>query len=456
MGEVQGKKELDLKNDEREITQKMMKAAKDIADLQADDTAENKEETLRELNQTMATLATQLLETKAELAKIPGPAVKEDRQHEVDQAPPGTTASSDIISNDNPAGETGHSIRMSGFGKASGSVTVKPPRLKKDGEVWIFLDRFEQYLKLCGNHNAEGVELLMLSLVQDDKMYRKLKSTFVNLPNVHKMSISELMTAIRSGLYPGAKSRTLRDAMSQMKQSSEESAEDYGLRIEVEAAKAFSPQEEAVKNEACLAALSNGLRSLDIRRRIKESEVKDFDKATRLAIKLEHIYDSTPDENEQNDVTSFGVLAVNNPEDESYTETGRDHQPQNRPPPGVSPSQNGNYNPRSTVTCYNCNRQGHVRRNCSAPPTGRSPSNNNYRPFALAATSNIRRNGGEIRCHECGGRGHYANQCATRENRRRQSQRRGPYTETDPAVGDSLNGNTAGSNPVSASRQSQH
>ncbi len=97
--------------------------------------------------------------------------------------------------------------------------------------------------------------------------------------------------------------------MSQMKQTSEESAEDFTMRIEVEAAKAFSPLEEAVKNEACLSALSNGLSSLDIRRRVKEAEVKDFDKAARLAIKLEHIYNSAP-ENPPEEVADFDVLAL--------------------------------------------------------------------------------------------------------------------------------------------------
>ena len=45
--------------------------------------------------------------------------------------------------------------------------------------IWIFLDRFEEYhLRLSGEYDPGTVELVMLYLIEDDKMYRKLRTTF--------------------------------------------------------------------------------------------------------------------------------------------------------------------------------------------------------------------------------------------------------------------------------------
>ena len=415
----------ELQKEEQEIIEKMAKVIAGITELNADTDAEDKEQKLKDLNDTMVQLATNLMTAKTELAKIP-----KDEVTSVTQASPEVAeirTSPSISSGEIPD----HSDRVSVLGKLGGSMTVKPPRFKKEGDIWIFLDRFEQYLKLSGDHDTGSVEFLMLSLVEDDKMYRKLKTTFLSIPTSDRqMRTPDLMTAIRSGLYPGAESRTLRDAMSQMKQRTEESAEDYTMRIEVEAAKAFSPLEEAVKNEACLSALSNGLRSLDIRHRIKETEVKNFDKAARLAVKLEHIYKTTPEHIEQDEITSFGVLAVNNNTGISSTNT------RNEPSSGTEPirrssSESRNFNPHQNLICHNCHRHGHLQRNCRSPPTGRFRSNNNHR-------ESYRRDGGNvhIQCYECGGRGHYANRCPNRSSRP-----------------NALNANTTGHFPAHPSRQ---
>ena len=82
--------------------------------------------------------------------------------------------------------------------KKGNSVTVKikPPRFKKDGDIWIFLDRFEQYLRLSGDHDPGSVELVMLNLIDDDRMYRKLRSTFAALSSSQQSNSSTLLTAI--------------------------------------------------------------------------------------------------------------------------------------------------------------------------------------------------------------------------------------------------------------------
>ena len=241
--------------------------------------------------------------------------------------------------------------------------------------------------------------------------------------------------------------------MSQIKQKSDESADDYTIRIESEAAKAFSPLEEAVKNKACLSALSNGLRSLDIRRRIKEAEVKSFEKAARLAVKLEHIYDTTSAQTDQEDVTNFEVLALNNStNDLSATDQSDHHSSASAISKFHSGGDTRNYsnNPHQNIVCHNCKRRGHIQRNCRAAPANRSYAD---RP-TQRDNRRMDQNSENVQCYECRGRGHYANQCATRENRR-QVQRQSQSSNSARSSEDRspLNSNTAGRFPVHPSRQ---
>ena len=258
-----------LLEDERTLSERMEKAAEDLSALEV-----GEEDQAKPLHEQMGKLAMDLMTIRKELSKIEK---LEDQPHKLQ------TSSEELLC-DVP--DQFDILPISGKKGNSVTVKIKPPRFKKDGDIWIFLDRFEQYLRLSGDHDPGSVELVMLNLIDDDRMYRKLRSTFAALSSSQHINTSTLLTAIRRGLYPDAESRTLKDAMSQLKQKSDESADDYTIRIESEAAKAFSPLEEAVKNEACLSALSNGLRSLDIRRRIKEAEVKSFEKAARLLLMI--------------------------------------------------------------------------------------------------------------------------------------------------------------------------
>ena len=43
--------------------------------------------------------------------------------------------------------------------------------------ISIFLERLEQYLRLSGEYDPRTVELVMLNLMEDDKMTWKLSTT---------------------------------------------------------------------------------------------------------------------------------------------------------------------------------------------------------------------------------------------------------------------------------------
>ena len=424
------------REDKRTLEERIDKAAEELSTLEDDESEEKR------LYQEMGRLTMDLKAIEQQLSLLEVP----DNSAVVE-----TTAESRLPAAAKPCVDIlDQSIALSSSGKQRSLMKVKPPRYKKEGDIWIFIDRFEQYLKLSGDHDAGSVEVAMLSLVDDDKMYRKLKTTFASLPASHNLNTSELITAIRSGLYPGAESRTLRDAMSQMKQKSEETTEDYTMRIEVEAAKAFSPLEQAVKNEACLSALSNGLSSLEIRRRLKEAEVKDFDQAARLAIKLDHIYNSTPEHPPLEEAAGLDVLAVNNSAGNSAGNTYPAETSRNNAQPARWSNNNAsdrNFRPHQNIICYGCGLLGHIRKFCRAPTNER----------ITTGRDNYRRGEGDVQCWACGGLGHFAYQCANRENRggnRRQDQRQGFHNDNVGTGNNAhLNEQTTGQFPVHASRQ---
>ena len=356
-----------------------------------------------------------------------------------------------------------HDNGNSMYRSTSASKIAKPPKYKSGQDICIFLDRFEQYMILCGQSYGEALDLRLLNLIEDDKAYRKLKSITAGLENVRNLSVTGFVAAIRSVLYPDAESRTLRDTLYRVKQSTDETAEDFALRIEAEAAKAFSPLEPSLKNEACLSALCNGLRSVEIRRKLKESELKSFESATRLAIKHEHILESTQESEETESAlqSGFNVLRVGDTHrsrdqisgavPQQYAPGNHGNQAGNAVPQQYAPGNHGNRSAsnqgrnyrQQNIICYNCRGSGHIARRCPSTQSAQ------YRPQQQDNAGNSRQSG--PRCYSCGIIGHYANRC---ENRGRSSHGRPDSAGArDSNNSADLNENAAGLYPVHPSRQ---
>ena len=178
-------------------------------------------------------------------------------------------------------------------------------------------------------------------------------------------------------------------------------------------------------------------------------------KAARLAVKLEHIYDSTPETLPLEQGASLDVLAVNNTA-RSSTENAQTEEPKTDNAQFNRWNSNNNsdrtFRPHQNMRCYGCDRLGHIRRNCRASPRER----------VNTGRDSYRRGEGEVQCFECGGRGHYADRCANRQNsytrdNGRQDQRR-EFNNDNRSTGNNapLNEQTTGRFPVHASRQSQN
>ena len=274
----------------------------------------------------------------------------------------------------------------------------KPPRYRSGQDMCVFLDRWVQYVKLSGAEKSPNLDSTLLTLIDDDRTYRKMTTLFSTLTSLQKSSTKEILSAIRQRLYPNTESRTLRDAMTMMKQKPDESAEDFTVRIEQEAAKAYGPSDVVLKNEACLSALSNGLRSVEIRRKLKESDESTFESATRLVIKQEHIFNTTIDLTAEEQHESLDVFKVEQKQQQSPQQQYNPPQQQYNPPQQQYNQPQQQYNPpqqqydnpqrqyqdprrqynhsqqqyypqmfqnqRPPRLCYTCNRPGHIAKFC--------------------------------------------------------------------------------------------
>ena len=153
-----------LLEDERTLSQRMEKAAEELSALESEE-----DDQAKALHENMGRLAMDLMTTRKELSRIEK---LEDQPHKLQ------TSSEELLCE---VPDQFDILPISGNEEMKLTVKIKPPRFKKDGDIWIFLDRFEQYLRLSGDHDPGSVELVMLNLIDDDKMYRKLRSTFAAL-----------------------------------------------------------------------------------------------------------------------------------------------------------------------------------------------------------------------------------------------------------------------------------
>lgn len=289
---------------------------------------------------------------------------------------------------------------------------AKPNSFRSGDDITLFFERFKNFV-LLSNANHGDLSLLLLNYVQDDKMYRTLK--VVKLTPTQKSNIDELVAAYESHLFPATETRILRSTLSSIKQKASESIKDFAMRIDEISSKAFTNTE--LKEEGSLQAFLSGLRSLQIRQKLMESDVNTFDHATRLAVKLDRISEALTDQTSEADNSDheFNVLRLN---------TRNDCQLPPSLPPGPSrrrpfsypsaPNLNQRYNaPRNqahthpNVTCFFCQGKGHKIFECPARPT---PPTDNSRIMQQQSRNSL----SHITCFSCNIKGHYASSCPTR------------------------------------------
>ena len=279
---------------------------------------------------------------------------------------------------------------------------AKPHTYKSGDDISLFFERFKQFVALS-NLKESNLHLYLLSLIQDDKIYRRLST--ISLSPGQKSDPELLIRAYEDVLFPATESRILRSSMSSLRQKSGETISDFTLRIQKLAAKAYSDFD--LRDESSISALISGIESSDIKKKLLGKDLHSFDHAIQLATKHERICQTLSGNTVVNDEGEFSVLQVtsnNAPApstllpptpDSPHPSTNRIISRPNHREAGPPPREENRHH---NLVCYNCNEVGHIANSC--PDTSVRNSQYNHR----------------ITCYICHRRGHYATSCPDRRN----------------------------------------
>ena len=285
---------------------------------------------------------------------------------------------------------------------------IKPHRFKSGDDICTFLERFEQYV-IVNNIRDGNLDLLLLSLIDDDKTYKKMRN--IDLSAHQRANIRMLIDTLKVNLFPVTETRILRSELARLTQNSGESVEDFALRVEDLALKAYS--DLRLREEACVSRLMEGTKSGVVRQKLMESDVETFDKAKLIAIKQERITETIT---AQEDIKP--LIDLDTPVyivDEVKTVEHSDKEQKSSSCVKCGKSDHGVETCWQNVMCQLCGVKGHVASVCRSG----GPLNSTSRGFLV----------NEDCCLGCGGRGHVRSQCPTIRDLNRSSSRASDFDQ---------------------------
>ena len=277
----------------------------------------------------------------------------------------------------------------------------KPGNYVHTGNFARFCQRFRQYISL-GHMRGNNLHYLLLGMV-DEITYAKLEKVILT---PEEMTNPELFCArYEQVIYPPGESKALRSELAMIKQSCNESIEDFGFKISEMATKAYINQ--AMRDEASYTAFIQGIYDISIKTKVHESDVDNFTDAVQLAQRLERVAKSL----NSSTTTSTPIFAINETPARQAEAPYRRLDSNNRPPGGSYPRNNG---PRDVSNQSRPNQQQTYRRpqnmDGSYRPNRRPFSGNqnrdNSRSYGPQNTRYLRG-----RCHYCNREGHYMRSC---------------------------------------------
>ena len=159
---------------------------------------------------------------------------------------------------------------------------------------WRFCQKFIDFCSLTGLKHAD-LNIVLLQHV-DDQTYSKLKT--VKLTDVEK-SDAEIFCRIYQQAIYGDEEMRLKTELLTCQQNEGENVDGFVHRLRDKATMAYRDQE--VSDDNCLLALLNGVRSIDMRRKLNEAELKTFSEAVKLARRIERVEEMTKESQDKSD-----------------------------------------------------------------------------------------------------------------------------------------------------------
>ena len=270
-----------------------------------------------------------------------------------------------------------------------------------------FTERFKEYIYITGMKDKR----LYLYLLQnvDDATYSILKSVDLN---PEQMEDAELFCDEYKKAIYGDQTVPLKSEVMDCKQQSDEDIQTYAFRLREKGNIAFNDKE--LMDEACFLTFIRGVKDTYICRKLNEGNVKNFEEALKLAIRLEKVENMLQDKTEVSSILketteSFRPSRNSRPDYERTKSSSRDrqgspsshsfyqgnsnHYDRRRSHSQESDRSNNRYrslsrdknrshfrdrsrsrenypfsqrarNRQQDKTCYFCHKRGHIKRNC--------------------------------------------------------------------------------------------
>lgn len=283
-----------------------------------------------------------------------------------------------------------------------------------------YCERFREYVKIMKIRDRDLYMLFLQNV--DDETYTTLKS--VKLGRKDKSRAAEFCAKYKKAIY-GDEKLSLRHEVMDCRQKSGENVSDYAYRLREKSSIAYSDTEYAEEN--CMLAFLRGVKNINMKVKLNEASLTNFNDAVKLAKKIEKVEKML---NVETDITSIFKetrideksiprhseekhvrFSSSSSERSNHTSGSRRT---SRSPSNVFSSQRGNRddysrrsdsssfrgnfrnqpgrirrgNPHQFKSCYTCGRRGHIQVNCRENPNNTRPSNNTYRDNYRGAGNN--------------------------------------------------------------------
>ena len=318
--------------------------------------------------------------------------------------------------------------------KGEYTMKCKAPRYRKNDDFCTFLQRYEQWVLLCGI--KDNLDLRLANQIEDDAMFKKMKN--IRLSSEERCEVKMLISAVKRELYPATDARIMRTTFHKMKQETFESVEQFAQRIQDTAEKIYPRASE--RESAGITVLIQGVRDLAIKRRLLQMDTEDFDSVIRLAIQEEHISKAVETDIDSDPITELGYSAP------TYG-VGRQGEGVKDENDCQKCGKSGHKADScwSNIVCQLCEGKGHVASVCRSRV---SPVEQSSRG---ASRGESRR---PLICYNCQGEGHIQKFCNVNRGRSegRGRQYRPTETEQHGMQRDHLNWRATGQNQFPVSR----